>query len=124
MLTRIAHITGDRLKIDLEFHQTPSKASMVNIRPIGIFTAAERAAIRLLLQEAVTFADEMSVFDTTNMEEIDSYGMGAILLLNGEWNRNQQAFALNVCSGEVSDYLERYGVLQIVRQHGEISGTA
>jgi len=115
MANRKASISGDRLRIEMEFIQTPDQASRVSIRPVGPFTVYERRAIRDMLREVLAAQDDHFEFDTSGMAAVDPYGMGAILLLHGEKARVRRPFTLNVRGGDVGDYLNKYGVLAIVR---------
>ena len=106
---------GNRLRVDLERLTTPSGVVVANLRPAGMMITSERETIAAAILAAENLDGAFTVLDATETEQVDHTGLGEILMLNGRMRLSNRRFSLVVGDGAVADYLNRYGVLEIVR---------
>ncbi len=115
MEIRLTTFLGNKLRIDLEILTTPSGKVVTNLRPSGPMVTSEREAMGEAMAAAHGAGGEFVVLDTSETEQVDHTGIGVILLLNGRVRQTKRHFSLVVREGPVFHYLNKYGVLKIVR---------
>ncbi|MEI8396940.1 MAG: STAS domain-containing protein [Rhodospirillaceae bacterium] len=106
---------GNKLTVDVEVLRTPSGTVIANVRPVGSMITSERETISESIDFIKSIDGQFVVMDTTEVGSVDSWGIGTILMLNGELALKQRRFSIVVQDGAVCNFLRRVGVMEIIR---------